>query len=344
MIIPGIRIAATAYAVPPSIESVEAVMDREKARIETALEPLGQHARKKALEGLGLSRVHVCGAKQPYDLVLEAARTALDTAGLRACDLHLIIDYSTLPGENSLYMSFAHALSRDLGTEASLNLSFKAGGCAGLHMAIKTALAWMAVDDNLRTALLVTGDTAPDGNRSLLPVTVQGDAGSAVVLTRDDSKGPVVLDVEVMTLGHLHDVIALRTWRERPANSCRRGANGERGNANLLPHHAATDRKGFDKGPVKRRRYRPFRILEYQPTGPGQFPPDAQSAGVENATHGDAGVWTYLRQRSGDQLHGLMPAGAHPPGPISTVRVRWHRIHVGSDACQNLKAAFCTGG
>ena len=156
-------------------------------------------------------------------------RTALsDTAGLRACDLHLIIDYSTLPGENSLYMSFAHALSRDLGTEASLNLSFKAGGCAGLHIAIKTALAWMAVDDNLRTALLITGDTAPNGNRSLLPVTVQGDAGSAVVLTRDDSKGPVVLEVEVMTLGHLHDVIALpaertackfvstrRVWRTR---------------------------------------------------------------------------------------------------------------------------------
>jgi 3-oxoacyl-[acyl-carrier-protein] synthase-3 len=209
--IPRTTIAATAYTVPPSVESVEAVMEREKARIEAALEPLGQHARTKALEGLGLSRVHVCGAKQPYDLVLEAATAALHEAGLRGCDLHLIIDYSTLPGENSFYTSFAHALSRDLGTEASLNLSFKAGGCAGLHMAIKTALAWMAVDDNLRTALLITGDTPPEGNRSLLPVTVQGDAGSAVVLTRDDSKGPVVLDVEVMTLGHLHDVIALTT-------------------------------------------------------------------------------------------------------------------------------------
>jgi 3-oxoacyl-[acyl-carrier-protein] synthase-3 len=190
-------------------------MERERARIETALEPLGQRARTKALEGLGLDRVHVCGAKQPYDLVLEAARSALEEAGLRACDLHLIIDYSTLPGENSFYTSFAHMLSCDLGAETSLDLTFKAGGCAGLHMAIKTAMAWMALDENLRTALLVTGDTAPEGSRSLLPVTVQGDAGSAVVLTRDASAGAEVLDVEVVTLGHLHDAIALKNVEGR---------------------------------------------------------------------------------------------------------------------------------
>jgi 3-oxoacyl-[acyl-carrier-protein] synthase-3 len=197
------------------VEAVSDVMAREHARIEAALTPLGQHSRAKALEGLGLGNVHVCGEKQPYDLVLESARAALDEARLRASDLHLIIDYSTLPGESAYYTSFAHVLSRDLGTVASLNLSFKAGGCAGLHMAIKTALAWMAVDDGIRTALLVTGDTPPPGNRSLLPVTVQGDAGSAVVLRRDESADAEVLDVEVLTLGHLHEAIALTTAGKR---------------------------------------------------------------------------------------------------------------------------------
>jgi 3-oxoacyl-[acyl-carrier-protein] synthase-3 len=170
---------------------------------------LSQHSKSKALDGLGLGTVHVCGAKQPYDLVLESAGIALQEADLKASELHLIIDYSTLPGENSFYTSFAHALSRDLGTEASLNLSFKSGGCAGFHMALKTALAWMTIDENIRTALLVTGDTPPEGNRSLMPVTVQGDAGSAVVLIRDDKQGAEVLDAEVLTIGHLHDVIAL---------------------------------------------------------------------------------------------------------------------------------------
>ena len=209
MTLPKVRVAATAYAVPPTVQAVSDVMAQERARIESVLAPLGRHSRAKAMEGLGLGNVHVCGDKQPYDLVLDSARAALDEAKLRASDLHLIIDYSTMPGESAYYTSFAHALSRDLGTVASLNLSFKAGGCAGMHMALKTALAWMTVDEGIRTALLVTGDTPPPGNRSLLPVTVQGDAGSAVVLRRDEVVGAEVLDVEVLTLGHLHDAIAL---------------------------------------------------------------------------------------------------------------------------------------
>jgi 3-oxoacyl-[acyl-carrier-protein] synthase III len=209
--IPEVRIAAAAYAVPPCVETVESVMERESARIQIALDPLSEHARNKALTGLGLTRVHVCGSKQPYDLVLEAARAALAQAGLPGPDVHMIVDYSTLPGEAAQYTSFAHKLSVDLGSEESLNLSFKAGGCAGLHLAIKTALAWMSIDDSILTALLVTGDTPPPGNRSLMPVTIQGDAGSAVLLRRHGSEGARVLSVEVMTLGHLHDAIALTT-------------------------------------------------------------------------------------------------------------------------------------
>jgi 3-oxoacyl-[acyl-carrier-protein] synthase-3 len=205
----GVRIASTAYAVPPGVETVEAILAREKARLEAVLAPLRPQARKKALDALGLTRVHVCGEKQPYDLILEAASAALTEAGVDPKNVDLIIDYSTLPGEKSLFVSFAQKLSSDLGAETSLNLSFKAGGCAGLHLALKTALSWMAADERIATALLIAGDTPPVGNRSLLPVTVQGDAASAVVLRRDTAEGPLLLGVEVMTAGHLHDAIAL---------------------------------------------------------------------------------------------------------------------------------------
>ncbi len=134
---------------------------------------------------------------------------------MRGQEVNLIVDYSTLPGEESQHSSFAHRLSADLGAEDSLNLSFKAGGCAGLHVALKTALAWMGADESIVTALLVTGDTPPPGNRSLMPVTIQGDAGSAVVVTRRASSGPEILSVEVMTLGHLHDAIALASANGR---------------------------------------------------------------------------------------------------------------------------------
>jgi 3-oxoacyl-[acyl-carrier-protein] synthase III len=205
----NVRIASAAYAVPPGEEAVEAILERERDRVETTLAPLSPRARQKAAEGLGLSRVRVCGAKQPYDLVLEAASTAIAEAGIKGKDINLILDYSTFPGENSQYLSLAHKLSADLGAETSLNLSFKSGGCGALHLAIKTALGWMSTDENIQTALLVTGDTAPAGNRSLLPITVQGDAGSAVILRREGSQGPLLLGVEAMTLGHLHNAIAL---------------------------------------------------------------------------------------------------------------------------------------
>jgi len=120
----------------------------------------------------------------------------------------LIIEFSTLPGHKHQYSSFAHRLSADLGAESSLILSFKIGGCGGLHLALKNATALMSADPSLRTGLLVTADSPPRGSRSLLPITVQGDAGSAVLLRRDAGEGPLLLGTEVLTLGYLHDLIA----------------------------------------------------------------------------------------------------------------------------------------
>jgi 3-oxoacyl-[acyl-carrier-protein] synthase III len=230
----NVRIAAAAYAVPPDDEAVEAVLERERTRVETSLSPLSPESRRKALEGLGLNRVRVCGEKQLYDLVLEAASKAIAEAGMTARDINLILDYSTwsseswssescssdsrssdsFSGERSQGLSFAHRLSAELGAETSMILSFKVGGCAGLHVAIKTALGWMATDESIQTVLLVTGDAAPQGNRSLLPITMHGDAASAVILRRQGTQslltqGPVLLGVEAMTLGRLHKAITM---------------------------------------------------------------------------------------------------------------------------------------
>ena len=205
----NVRIAAAAYAIPPGDEAVDAVLERERTRIETTLSVLSPESRRKAVEGLGLNRVRICGDKQLYELILEAASKAIAEAGITARDIDLIIDYSTLTGESSQGLSFAHRLSADLGTESAMILSFKAGGCAALHVAIKTALGWMNMDESIQTVLLVTGDAAPEGNRSLLPITMHGDASSAVILRREGAEGPAILAVEAMTLGHLHNAIAL---------------------------------------------------------------------------------------------------------------------------------------
>jgi 3-oxoacyl-[acyl-carrier-protein] synthase-3 len=220
----NVRIAAAAYAIPPNDESVEAVLERERTRVENSLSPLSPESRRKAVEGLGLNRVRICGDKQLYDLVLEAASKAIAEAGITARDVNLILDYSTWSSESwssqssssesssaksSQGLSFAHKLSADLGAETAMILSFKVGGCAGLHVAIKTALGWMTTDESIQTVLLVTGDAAPQGNRSLLPITIHGDAASAVILRRERAVGPLLLGVEAMTLCHLQNAITM---------------------------------------------------------------------------------------------------------------------------------------
>jgi 3-oxoacyl-[acyl-carrier-protein] synthase III len=212
----NVRIAAAAYAIPPDDEAVDEVFERERPRIEAALSPLSQESRRKAVEGLGMSRVRVCGENKLYDLVHEAASKAIAEAGITAKDINLILDYSTWSSENSRGLSFAHKLSADLGAETAMILSFKVGGCAGLHVAIKTALGWMATDENIQTVLLVCGDAAPQGNRSLLPITIHGDAGSAVVLRREGKEGPLLLSVEAMTLGHLQNAITMARTNGHP--------------------------------------------------------------------------------------------------------------------------------
>ena len=205
----NVRIAAAAYAVPPDDEAVDAVLERERTRVERALSPLSPESRRKAIEGLGLNRVRVCGQKQLYELVLEAASKAIGEAGITARDINLILDYSTWSSGSLQGLSFAHKLSADLGAETSMILSFKVGGCAGLHVAIKTALGWMTTDESIQTVLLIAGDAAPEGSRSLLPITMHGDASSAVILRREGTEGPLLLGIEAMTLGHLQNAITM---------------------------------------------------------------------------------------------------------------------------------------
>jgi 3-oxoacyl-[acyl-carrier-protein] synthase III len=216
-----VRIAAAAYAIPPDDEAVEAVLERERSRVEATLAPLSPESKRKAMEGLGLSRVRICGDKPLYDLVLEAASRAIVEAGITARDINLILDYSTWFSENSKGLSMGHQLSADLGVETSTILSFKVGGCAGLHVAIKTALGWMSTDESIQTVLLITGDAAPPGNRSLLPISLHGDAGSAMILRRENTQspltqGPLLLSVEAMTLGHLQNAITMVRTNGRP--------------------------------------------------------------------------------------------------------------------------------
>ena len=204
-----IRLVASAYDLPTTVETAASILDRERDRVQAALAEISPALRSRAISELGIEQVRSCGSLDPYGLMLRAARAALAEAGLAGQRVDLIVDYSTLPGEAGVSAPLAARLASDLGAETSLNLSFKFGGCAGFHLAVLQATALMRSDPRLKVALLVATDSPPPGNRSLLPITIQGDAGSAAVLRCGGGEGPEIKATEVLTLGHLHRVITL---------------------------------------------------------------------------------------------------------------------------------------
>jgi 3-oxoacyl-[acyl-carrier-protein] synthase III len=52
----------------------------------------------------------------------------------------------------------------------------------------------------------------------LLPIAVQGDAGSAVILVKNGKQGPALLTTEILTLSHLHDAITICCDGSEPEN------------------------------------------------------------------------------------------------------------------------------
>ncbi len=210
----SVTLAGAAYAVPDTIEPVDDILDRERERVDAALSVVTPALRERVTTQLGIERVRVCGRQQPYDLMKAAAATALERAGVSGSAVDLILDYSTLPGTSEIYAPLAPRLSTDIDAEASLNITFKLGGCAGMHLAMKQAMALMSSDERLRVALLVAADSPPPGSRSLMPITVQGDAGSAIVLRADGDRGPTIEATEVLTVGTLHRVITLATRQD----------------------------------------------------------------------------------------------------------------------------------
>jgi 3-oxoacyl-[acyl-carrier-protein] synthase III len=209
-----VRLAGAGYALPETVESVRDILARERDRVDAALSAVSPALRRRATTQLGIERVRCCGPQEPYELMARAADLALGRAGIAGSTVDLIIDYSTLPGPGALYAPLAQRLSTHIGAETSLNYSLKFGGCAGMHMAMQLALALMRGDDRLRSALLVAADSPPPGSRSLMPITVQGDAGSAIVLHAGGTRGPSIEATEVLTVGELHGVITLETRQD----------------------------------------------------------------------------------------------------------------------------------
>ena len=189
---------------------VETVIEQEADRYSAQLEALTPELRQRLTAGLGIEAVRAHPGP-PSSLGREAAQKALDSAGVKTSSVRLIVDYSTLPGDRPGLWSLANRLQHELGCQDAATLSAQGSGCAGLHLALRTACALMRREPELEVALLVASDCVGSLGRCCLPVSILGDAASAVVLARSaPARGAVrILSVKLSTLGAHHDLICL---------------------------------------------------------------------------------------------------------------------------------------
>jgi 3-oxoacyl-[acyl-carrier-protein] synthase III len=239
----SVFLLGAAAAVPERRMRVGDILRDEAERHAQQLAALSPQLRSRIDESLGIEAVRAHDGK-PSELALRAARDALAQAGVDPTRLRLVVDYSTLPGDQPGVWSLANQIQAALECPEAIALSTSGSGCAGLHLALRTACALMRAERDLDLALLVAADCVGATGRCCLPVSILGDAASAVVLSRKAPVGrraPRILSVATSTLGAFHAVIHL--GGSPPRNQI----DGHAFESKILPVHFVMSQRVLDR-------------------------------------------------------------------------------------------------
>ncbi|MGW3207638.1 3-oxoacyl-ACP synthase [Streptomyces sp. NPDC001135] len=178
-----------------------------------ALSP-GQRA---SLLGLGVEAVCVDDESDGTSLAVAASHTALDGAGLGPDDVDaLIVVEPRAPGR--LVASETTRLQERLGVRHALTFGVGGLGCVSVSPALFAARGLLAADEDVRHVLVAHASKPATPVRYRHPVTVNGDSGQALVLSRT---GPVtVVDMVQESNGAYWDLFHV-VYRDRPDDQWR---------------------------------------------------------------------------------------------------------------------------
>lgn len=174
-------------------------------------------AERATCAALGVESVAVAEDLGPTDLAALAARRALAAAHLDPDDVGaLLVVESRAP--DTLISSEATRLQAVLGARRAMAFSVGGLGCASLTPALLTAGGLLRADPDLRVVLVAHGSKPATPRRYRHPVTLNGDSGGALVVTRE---GPVrVRDILLETNGDYADLFRV-DYRDRPFDQWR---------------------------------------------------------------------------------------------------------------------------
>lgn len=209
MTVPMISLGPVSTAFP---ESTVAISDLAE------LSELPAARRAHALS-LGIDSVRCAGDAAEHDLAAEAARGAIDRAGLTASELDALL---VVGGRAPRYLlaSEATRLQQRLGAERAFVAGIGELGCVSISAAFTLAAALLRGDPRCRTVLVVAAATAPTRFRYRAPMTILGDGAAAVVLGAGDKGRYQLVDHEVRSDGRYADLFRI-DYRDRPSDQWR---------------------------------------------------------------------------------------------------------------------------
>lgn len=174
-------------------------------------------AERATRDGLGIDTVRADDRLSAVDLAERAARGALEQAGTDARDLDALIMVESRAAE-TLLSSESTQLQERLGAAGATTFAVGGLGCVSITPALLTARGLLAADPAMNNVLVVHGSKPAAAVRYRHPVTVNGDGGQALLVSR---QGPVrVLDIAQRTNGRYWDLFHV-DYRDRPTSQWR---------------------------------------------------------------------------------------------------------------------------
>lgn len=166
---------------------------------------------RHVFESLGIETVLVDGGSAA-DLAASAAASALSAASLDPGDVDALV---TVQGRvpELLMASEATKVQAAVGTTRATAFSVADLGCVSISSAFLVARALLDSNPGWDNVLIAHGSKPPSPRRFRYPVTVNGDGGVAVVMTR--SATPRLLDVAIETNGEYWDLYRV-DFKDKP--------------------------------------------------------------------------------------------------------------------------------
>src|SRR6266581_1400367 len=193
------------------ILAVSCHLPQHKRSVEDLFREEGANFSADVAARLGIKQVPIQNgdaSETASNMAVAAGRKALQRAKVDPLTVDVVVEYSIMPQEYLVPVwNMSNKVQAEVGASKSFVVGFSGGGATNFLVALSSAVAMLQENENLKTALLVTGDVAIPGNRVLNPsdpVTVMGDAASAVVLQRGTTSA--VMDTDLWSDGANHDI------------------------------------------------------------------------------------------------------------------------------------------